>query len=407
MADPFLGNAQQLSDIRDSLDNIELSLSTGASGIAKQEDSAHSSGHTGAFILGVRNDTSGTLAGSDGDYAPFQLDSSGNLRVTGTLSLSGTVDTELPTAAIITDDTVNPTAPAVASFPHWFDGSAWDRARGNSIDGLLINLGTNNDVTVTGTVAVSSITTSVTPGTAALNLGKAEDAGHTTGDVGVMALAVRNDGTTPTTLTSAVLDYSAIAVDLKGNVMIVGSIPHDTADAGNSVKIGSQATDYEPDTEDAQGRTDVTAADRVDFAANLKGEQIEGVNPLFHYFDGAFPDTGLDGVYDNSPTTSTSEAVECWNYRFAQVGLCIDSTLTPTDITITIQTSPDNTIWYDYVAGWAGLWVYDDTICATEICRISPVFPIAARFIRVKITCVGTDATNTFTVDDSFIYLRN
>lgn len=35
--------------------------------------------------------------------------------------------------------------------------------------------------------------TSVTPGTLAANLGKAEDAAHTTGDVGVMMLGVRND----------------------------------------------------------------------------------------------------------------------------------------------------------------------------------------------------------------------
>jgi hypothetical protein len=35
--------------------------------------------------------------------------------------------------------------------------------------------------------------TSIVPGTGATNLGKAEDAPHSTGDVGVMALAVRND----------------------------------------------------------------------------------------------------------------------------------------------------------------------------------------------------------------------
>lgn len=41
--------------------------------------------------------------------------------------------------------------------------------------------------------SIASITTSVTPGAAAANLGKAEDAVHGSGDVGVMALAVRND----------------------------------------------------------------------------------------------------------------------------------------------------------------------------------------------------------------------
>lgn len=59
--------------------------------------------------------------------------------------------------------------------------------------------------------------TSVVPGTAATNLGKAEDAGHTSGDVGVMALAVRNDALAG--LAGTTLDYSPIAVDIGGRVM--------------------------------------------------------------------------------------------------------------------------------------------------------------------------------------------
>ena len=41
------------------------------------------------------------------------------------------------------------------SFGYMFDGATWDRVRGTSADGLLVNLGANNDVTVTGTVAVT------------------------------------------------------------------------------------------------------------------------------------------------------------------------------------------------------------------------------------------------------------
>ncbi len=37
-----------------------------------------------------------------------------------------------------------------------FDGTAWDRLRGTAADGALVNLGTNNDVTVTGTVTEAS-----------------------------------------------------------------------------------------------------------------------------------------------------------------------------------------------------------------------------------------------------------
>lgn len=40
-----------------------------------------------------------------------------------------TVDTELPAAAALGDGTANPTAPAVGSFPHVWDGSDWSRLR--------------------------------------------------------------------------------------------------------------------------------------------------------------------------------------------------------------------------------------------------------------------------------------
>lgn len=57
--------------------------------------------------------------------------------------------------------------------------------------------------------------TSVVPGTAATNLGKAEDAGHTTGDVGVMALGVRNDA--DAAISGTDLDYTPFSTDSSGN----------------------------------------------------------------------------------------------------------------------------------------------------------------------------------------------
>lgn len=69
---------------------------------------------------------------------------------------------------------------------------------------------------------VSLANGTVVPGTGATNLGKAEDAAHTTADVGVAVLGVRND--TLATQTSADADYGYPALDLKGRVM-VGSAP--------------------------------------------------------------------------------------------------------------------------------------------------------------------------------------
>lgn len=46
------------------------------------EDAVHGSGDPGVQALGVRNDTLAALAGTDGDYAPFQFSASGALYVT-------------------------------------------------------------------------------------------------------------------------------------------------------------------------------------------------------------------------------------------------------------------------------------------------------------------------------------
>lgn len=76
---------------------------------------------------------------------------------------------------------------------------------GTGVVGL--NAGSNN----IGDVDVLS----VIPGTGATNLGKAEDAAHTTGDVGVMVLAVRNDANAALAGTDA--DYIPFSADSGGN----------------------------------------------------------------------------------------------------------------------------------------------------------------------------------------------
>ena len=65
--------------------------------------------------------------------------------------------------------------------------------------------------------------TSVIPGTGATNLGKAEDAGHTTGDTGVMALGVRNDAAG--SLVGANADYAPLQVDMTGALRTIENSP--------------------------------------------------------------------------------------------------------------------------------------------------------------------------------------
>ena len=63
------------------VDVLSVVPGTGATNLGKPEDGAHTTGDTGALVLGVRNDGGSALAGTDGDYIPLSMDSSGYLRV--------------------------------------------------------------------------------------------------------------------------------------------------------------------------------------------------------------------------------------------------------------------------------------------------------------------------------------
>lgn len=120
---------------------------------------------------------------------------------TGRLLVDASVDTELPAAAAITDNFANPTTTNVMAMGMVYDGSAWDMARGDSTNGLLVNLGSNNDVTIDSSSIV-----------------KTEDAQHASGDKGIMMLGVENeDGAA---LTAGDKDYTPIAVTPEGNVIV-------------------------------------------------------------------------------------------------------------------------------------------------------------------------------------------
>lgn len=91
-----------------------------------------------------------------------------------------------------------------------------------------VSIGTDGEVVLkAGTAAIGKLAansgvdigdtdvTSVVPGVAATNLGKAEDAAHSSGDVGVMALAVRKDAAVAT---AAADDYVPLLVDASGQL---------------------------------------------------------------------------------------------------------------------------------------------------------------------------------------------
>ena len=120
----------------------------------------------GALVnLGTNNDVTVTSGGiTETNSAAIKtaveiLDNaiSGNEMQVDVLTMPAvTVDSEFPAAAALTDDFANPTTTNVAGMNMLWDGATWDRALGNSTDGALVNLGTNNDVTVTGSVTANA-----------------------------------------------------------------------------------------------------------------------------------------------------------------------------------------------------------------------------------------------------------
>lgn len=118
-------------------------------------------------------------------------------------------------------------------------GSAISQGHGTAATAIRVELPTDGTGVVglnTGTNSIgkiSDITTSVVPGTGATNLGKAEDAAHTTGDTGVFTLGVRNDGAA-TAFSGTNGDYTPVATDAQGRMYVVQKAPTATLTNVNS-----------------------------------------------------------------------------------------------------------------------------------------------------------------------------
>lgn len=206
----YSGDANQLVQLTKPV------MVTGAEGaktvvdINFAEDAAHTSGDYGTLVLAKRTDAAAVSAGTDGDYATFNVDGSGRLWVNasgaavpvtdnaGSLTVDGTV-------SVNTHDVTNAGTFAVQV-------SSALPAGANAIGKLAANSG----VTIGDVNVISEI-----PGTGATNLGKAEDAVHTSADTGVLVLAVRRDAASSGV--SADGDYATFSVDSNGALRVTGA----------------------------------------------------------------------------------------------------------------------------------------------------------------------------------------
>jgi hypothetical protein len=146
----LVGIDTSLNNIESSVASMDTSLNnieTDIANLTQAEDSVHASGDTGVMSLAVRNDAGGNMVSADGDYAPLQVNSVGELRVSSTASLIGAEQysvTDSLTAG--GDGLITITAAAtpwitVASFAHT-SGSAyvfgWQWACDQNADAQLI-----------------------------------------------------------------------------------------------------------------------------------------------------------------------------------------------------------------------------------------------------------------------------
>lgn len=219
-------------------DNVTLNTMSGGSAVAADEIA-------GAYHQRVKI-TLGADGTNDGDVAtgnPLPVSDAG-----GALTVDGTVTAELSAtdnAVLDTIDAVLDTINAklvTGTVIGDVNLGATDNAVLDTIDAVLDTI---NAKLVTGTDIGDVDILSVVPGTGATNLGKAEDAAHSSGDVGVQVLAVRQD--TPAASSGTDGDYEPLKVsggglwvrDLAAGYSIFRSIDLDESEEDVKTSAGT------------------------------------------------------------------------------------------------------------------------------------------------------------------------
>ena len=311
-----------LSGGKQGLDVYVINTLTTTAGAEKAEDAAHTTGDTGNFILAVANHTEGALHSADGDYAALQVDDTGRLRVIADLDSTNLSEKDEDTAHTTGDtgsyvlavrqDSLAASVSAdgdYGSFKLDAVGSLYVKATDSdailtTIDAVLDTIKTDTAAMVVDLAAIeveqlaqgvtldtiAGDTTSIDATLTALS--KSEDAAHVSGDQGIQVLAVRND--TPGSLVSTDGDYGSLQLDATGNLRVSGSFAtgaeqdedtaHTTGDTGNFVLA------VRNDTKSALAGTD---GDYIPFQMNSTGELYtvdEAGNALLTTIDA---DTGV------------------------------------------------------------------------------------------------------------------
>lgn len=235
----------------------------------KNEDDAHSSGDTGDYVLAVRADTRPTNANvsADGDYSSFFVSNDGELYVKDfdvlaqLVTIDGVLDNILlDTTAILADtDTIQGGYKAEDSAHVSGDTGIHNLAvrqdalaSSTSADGDYGSIKQNakGELYVIDTDGNALLTT-IDADTGSIDstltaLSKTEDAAHSSGDQGIMGLAVRND--TLASLVDTDGDYAPLQVDANGALYVTGS--DDNALANTAIASAANALGVADTAED-------------------------------------------------------------------------------------------------------------------------------------------------------------
>lgn len=211
--------------------------------LGKAEDEAHSSGDGGVMALAVRKDTAAALAGTDGDYAPLEVDANGRLHV---IVASSKVDDAAFTPA--TDTVVMIGAEADEGSPDAVDEGDAGALRMTLQRGLHVNV---RNASGTELAVAQEHTTAGSPSSARLSDGSGfYDAAKT--------------GQLPSALVSSRLDVNIGAAP--ATLIAGGDLAHDDADSTSKpVKIGGRAIAH------GSNPTAVAADDWTNLYANRHG----------------------------------------------------------------------------------------------------------------------------------------
>lgn len=209
MGVPILAVRNDAGTIISGVDDLEYTVLTtdntgalrvtggggGGSGTEYTEDAAAAANPVGPMTMARRKDTlSASEVSADGDNIALNATSKGELYVkqTDAVSITGTVtvDSELPAAAALADAASNPTVPTVGAGLLMYNGTTWDRVRGDTTNGV--------DVDVTRVPAAARTTDSI-------------------------AAALQTDAIM-SNLTALTPKFAAIAVSSSGNNTLVAAV---------------------------------------------------------------------------------------------------------------------------------------------------------------------------------------